>query len=185
MSSTSTNARVALRNVLYLTDFSEPSAAAFPFATSIARKYGAKLHALNVVIPAPYVYTTPELTIAAIDAQEEDALADMQAIDAQLTGITHDTAVVRGLWSGLRSGRLSRTPPWTWSSSARMAAPARKSYCWARRRKKSSGDRRLRFSPLARMSKSAFTLEGIFVGCSWLPTAPGDGGGTAVRSIVC
>ncbi len=96
----------SLKNILYLTDFSEPSAAALPFATAIARKYGASLHALHVVIPAPYVYTTPELTIAAIDAQEENALAEMRAVDAQLTGVAHDTTVVRALliWSAAWEG---------------------------------------------------------------------------------
>jgi hypothetical protein len=35
--------RIALKNILYLTDFSEPSEAALPFATSVAREYGAKI----------------------------------------------------------------------------------------------------------------------------------------------
>jgi nucleotide-binding universal stress UspA family protein len=41
----------ALKNVLFATDFSEESAAAEPYAFSIAREHGAKLSLLNVVTP--------------------------------------------------------------------------------------------------------------------------------------
>jgi len=43
--------RVVLKNVLYLTDFSESSAVALPFAVAIARNYGATVHALHVLTP--------------------------------------------------------------------------------------------------------------------------------------
>jgi len=43
--------RIALKSILYLTDFSEPSEAALPFAVAIARDYGAKVHALHVLTP--------------------------------------------------------------------------------------------------------------------------------------
>jgi nucleotide-binding universal stress UspA family protein len=45
--------RATLRNILYLTDFSEPSEASLPFATAIARNYGANIHALHVLISRP------------------------------------------------------------------------------------------------------------------------------------
>lgn len=38
--------QVSLKNILFLTDFSEPSEAALPFATSFAREYGANLCAV-------------------------------------------------------------------------------------------------------------------------------------------
>jgi Universal stress protein family len=40
-------ARVSLKNILYLTDFSKSSEAALPFAIAIARNYGANVHALH------------------------------------------------------------------------------------------------------------------------------------------
>jgi Universal stress protein family len=44
--------RISLKSILFLTDFSEPSAVALPFAAVIARSYGAKVTALHVVVPA-------------------------------------------------------------------------------------------------------------------------------------
>ena len=47
-------ALVKVKNILYLTDFSEPSEAALPFATMLGRGHGAKVHALHVLLRAPY-----------------------------------------------------------------------------------------------------------------------------------
>ena len=95
--------RIALKNILYLTDFSEPSEAALPFATSVAREYGAKVYALHVVIPAAYTYTTPEVTAVAIEAQEDTAKLNMQRLEAQLTGLPHESILERatGIWPAL------------------------------------------------------------------------------------
>ena len=93
-----------VRNILYLTDFSEPSEAALPFAATIARGYGAKVHALHVLIPAPYVYMTPGLTVAAIEAAEETAQAEIQRLESRLAGLKHDALVERGIevWPAVR-----------------------------------------------------------------------------------
>jgi len=89
--------RIRLSNILFLTDFSAPSEAALPFAIAIARAYGAQVHALDVLLPTPAVYTTPEFTVAAIEAAEEYAQAEMQRLASQLTGLPHDTAIERGI----------------------------------------------------------------------------------------
>lgn len=96
-------ARVTLNNILYLTDFSEPSEAALPFATAIAREYGAKVYAFHVLIPAAYLYTTPEVTAAGIEAQEEVCLQEMKRVEAQLVGVPHEMVVERGtgIWPAL------------------------------------------------------------------------------------
>ena len=44
-------ARVTLNNILFLTDFSEPSETAIPYAIATAREYEAKVHALHVLTP--------------------------------------------------------------------------------------------------------------------------------------
>jgi nucleotide-binding universal stress UspA family protein len=90
-------APVKVKNILYLTDFSKPSEAALSFAITCGRGYGARVHALHVLIPKPYLYTTADLTIATIEAEEESAHAEMQRIESQLAGLQHDTTVVRGL----------------------------------------------------------------------------------------
>ncbi len=99
MKTAATDARISLKNVLFLTDFSEPSEAALPFVAAIAREYGAKVHALHVLIPTPppYVYATPELTVAAIEAQEEGAQAEMARVATQLAGLSHETMIERGV----------------------------------------------------------------------------------------
>ena len=43
--------RIALKNILFATDFSPCSNAALPYALSIARRYGAKFYAAHVLPP--------------------------------------------------------------------------------------------------------------------------------------
>jgi nucleotide-binding universal stress UspA family protein len=96
-------ARIALKNILFLTDFSEPSEAALPFAVAIAREFGATVHALHVLLPEPYVYTAPETVAVVIEAQEENAQAEMQRVEGQLEGLPHEVTVARGagVWPAL------------------------------------------------------------------------------------
>lgn len=90
--------RITLKNVLYLTDFSDSSGAALPFAIAMARTYSASVHALHVLTPA-----IPEACRDAIHTDEELANAEMLKVGSQLADVAHDTAVVRGaaLWPAL------------------------------------------------------------------------------------
>ena len=82
---------ISIKNILFLTDFSEPSEVALPFATSIARGYGAKVYALHVFTPEPNVCGAPaKLAIAAIEAGEEHAKA---RVESRLVGLEHETIV--------------------------------------------------------------------------------------------
>ena len=82
---------ISIRNILFLTDFSEPSEVALPFATSIARGYGARVYALHVFTPHPNVCSAPgKLPIAAIETGEQVAKA---RIESQLAGLEHETIV--------------------------------------------------------------------------------------------
>src|SRR5579864_6045757 len=94
---------ISLKSILYLTDFSEPSEVALPFAIEIARAYGASIYALHVLVPSPVVYMTPESPASAIEWQEEAAQNEMQRVDAQLMGLPHETIVERGtdIWPAL------------------------------------------------------------------------------------
>ncbi len=93
----------ALKNVLYLTDFSEPSETALPFAISVAREYGAKVHAFHVLIPAVYTYMSPEMVEAALENQDEIARESMQRVESQLAGLPHESVIERGtgIWPGV------------------------------------------------------------------------------------
>jgi nucleotide-binding universal stress UspA family protein len=94
---TQSGARIAVKKILFLTDFSEPSETALPFAMAVAREYGADIHALHVLVPQAFMYTSPEATVAAIDAQEESAAAEMQRTESKLSGVAHEASVVRGV----------------------------------------------------------------------------------------
>jgi nucleotide-binding universal stress UspA family protein len=97
MAATETKAAVKVKNILYLTDFSEPSEAALSFATTLGRGYGAKVHALHVLLPVANTYMTPGLTTLAIEAEEENAQAEMQKVESRLAGLEHQTLVERGI----------------------------------------------------------------------------------------
>lgn len=103
MANVAVGARISLKNILYLTDFSEPSEAALPFAISVAREYGAKVHAFHVLIPGGYTYMTPELVEAALENQDEIARESMQRVESQLAGLSHESVIERGtgIWPGL------------------------------------------------------------------------------------
>ena len=105
MAQVQSGARIAINNILYMTDFSQPSEAALPFAASIAREYRAKIYAFHALIPGVYTYTTPETAAAALDAQEDDALTNMRHVNAQLAGLPHETIVERniGVWPALEA----------------------------------------------------------------------------------
>jgi nucleotide-binding universal stress UspA family protein len=97
MSTTGLSTTTKVKNILYLTDFSEPSEAALPFAATLARGYGAKVHALHVLIPAPYVCIPAELTAAAIEAVEESAQEGMQRLESRLVGLEHSMSMETGI----------------------------------------------------------------------------------------
>jgi nucleotide-binding universal stress UspA family protein len=105
MKTAGTSTRIALKNILFLTDFSEPSQAALPFAVAMAREFGATIHALHVLIPEPYVYSyaTPAAVGMAIEAQEDGAEAEMQRVGAQIGDLPHNVTVLRamGVWPAL------------------------------------------------------------------------------------
>ncbi len=96
MTTMQANKRIALENILFLTDFSEPSASAIPFATSIARAYGSVVHALHVLLPSRYTYMTPEVAATLLDDQEDQAKAEMQRVEAELMGLPFETVIERG-----------------------------------------------------------------------------------------
>ena len=92
--------RISFNEIMFLTDFSEPSCDALPFATAIARGYGSRVHAVHVLLPSSYSYLTPEMGAALLDSQEECARAEMERVEAQLTGLSRDSIIERAtsLW---------------------------------------------------------------------------------------
>ncbi|MGB8476543.1 MAG: universal stress protein [Candidatus Acidiferrum sp.] len=100
MTSLQSGARINFKNVLFLTDFSEPSSEALPFAMAIARGYGSKVYAAHVILPSTFAYMTPEAAGALLDEEEEAAKVEIGRVDAQLTGLQREILLERGsnLW---------------------------------------------------------------------------------------
>jgi len=96
MTNIATGARTGVNNILYVTDFSQPSEAALPFAIGAARKYGAKLHALHALLPVPFAVTAPETIADSIAVEGDIARAEMQKVEAKLAEMPHDATIARG-----------------------------------------------------------------------------------------
>jgi nucleotide-binding universal stress UspA family protein len=82
---------VQLKQILYLTDFSQPSEAALPFAIGIARSHGSTVHVLHVLTAPLDAY--PE----SLKADREIAGAEMKRVEAELAGVVHDTKLAHAL----------------------------------------------------------------------------------------
>jgi nucleotide-binding universal stress UspA family protein len=103
MSSVPISKRIGLKNVLFLTDFSEPSTAALPFAAMIARSYGAKVTALHVLVPSAYTYMTAAMGAELLDAQDDTAKSEMEKVEAEFAGLPREAILERntGVWPAL------------------------------------------------------------------------------------
>ncbi len=97
MSILQANKLISLKNILFLTDFSEPSVAALPFASMIGRSYGSKLTTLHVLLPSVSAYMAPDMSATLLDDTEDAAKAEMERADAQLAGLQRETIIERGV----------------------------------------------------------------------------------------
>ena len=69
--SSSSRTRVALKNILFATDFSPAADAAVPFAIQIPRSYGAKVYGVHVNPFDNYTAAAPEAWAATAEAAEK------------------------------------------------------------------------------------------------------------------
>jgi nucleotide-binding universal stress UspA family protein len=81
--------RIALKNVLFATDFSTHSNAALPYALAIARQYGANLLGAHVVASEDYLFTAPESWPAHIQQEEQLRQEVTARLEEQLQGVPH------------------------------------------------------------------------------------------------
>ncbi len=72
--------RVALENILFLTDFSDASELAIPFALNLARQYESKILALHVLTASPLAYASPESAAATMEALETGTQEGMEQL---------------------------------------------------------------------------------------------------------
>ena len=97
--------QIALKNILFATDFSTCSEMALHYAAALARRYGSKLHVTHVMLPEAFLMAPPEGYVlgpprapVSYDRVREQAEADMAALAQSplLGGITHETILGEG-----------------------------------------------------------------------------------------
>jgi nucleotide-binding universal stress UspA family protein len=69
--------QIALRNILFATDFEASASRALPFAVALADRYGARFYAAHVIPPGAYAVARPEsiaLTLEELQAHASRAL---------------------------------------------------------------------------------------------------------------
>lgn len=95
--------RIALKNILFATDFSSCSDAALPYAISIATRYGAEIHAAHVLPSraANALLTSPGAWATFENAVEMEEQQGMQDLETDLKGIPHVLLTMRGSVAGM------------------------------------------------------------------------------------
>jgi nucleotide-binding universal stress UspA family protein len=89
--------RIALKTILFATDFSPCSNAALPYALSVARRYGARLHAAHVMpTKAEMLLLSPESWPAVAEEEDKRIQAYIEQLEKQFQGLPHDMLTPRG-----------------------------------------------------------------------------------------
>jgi nucleotide-binding universal stress UspA family protein len=88
--------RIALKNILFATDFSAASDAAAPIAIQIARRYGAKVYGVHVNRFDDYTAAAPNAWAAIAEAAERENKEDAGRLNEQLQSIEHEVVVGEG-----------------------------------------------------------------------------------------
>jgi nucleotide-binding universal stress UspA family protein len=99
MNAVATKARIALKNIVFATDFSPAAEGALPYAIGLAKQYGANVHGLHVRFPATYPIVGPEAMPQILEAAEEQAKFEAKQMHDMLEGLPHEVTVAEGdLW---------------------------------------------------------------------------------------
>jgi|SRR5579872_3079958 len=99
---------LAVKNVLFATDFSPTSEAAMPYAAAICRRFGSTLHAVHVLSDASLMMMTGGVDYVSMGTIYEDAHAEakdrLDQLSERLEGIRHRNYVRHGqVWKSLSS----------------------------------------------------------------------------------
>ncbi|HXP68782.1 MAG TPA: universal stress protein [Candidatus Dormibacteraeota bacterium] len=97
--------RISLKNILYTTDFSPTAEAAAPYASELAKRYGAKVIALHVRPVEANGMVPPEAWAAVHEANELQAKQQAGHLKALFRGVENEVEVTEGaIWD-----EISRT----------------------------------------------------------------------------
>ena len=78
-----------LKNILFATDFSEPSMKAFPYVAALSRHFGASVFACHVITPTSLVAAAPQAVPSLYEAEYDAATKELENIlaSSQLQGL--------------------------------------------------------------------------------------------------
>jgi nucleotide-binding universal stress UspA family protein len=91
---------IAIKNILYATDFSPAAIAALPYVRGIAQRYGSQVHVLHVKQPTNYAFVTPQMVPSVMEMEERLAEEQTAEIHKVFSKIPHDIHFGTGsLWN--------------------------------------------------------------------------------------
>ena len=91
---------IAIKNILYATDFSPAAIAALPYVRGIAQRYGSQVHVIHVKQPTSYAFVTPEMVPTVVEMEERLLEEETGRIHKVFLGIKHDVRFGTGsLWN--------------------------------------------------------------------------------------
>jgi nucleotide-binding universal stress UspA family protein len=94
--------RIAIKNILFATDFSPAADAAAPFARQIARSYGAKIYGVHVNPFENYAVAAPQAWAAMAETADQRAKEDSARLHQQLAGVEHEAVTDEGnIWEAV------------------------------------------------------------------------------------
>jgi nucleotide-binding universal stress UspA family protein len=88
--------RIALKNILFATDFSQAADAAAPIAIQLARRYGAKVYGVHVNRFDDYTAAAPNAWAAMAEAAEKETKEDAGRLNEQLQSVEHEVVIGEG-----------------------------------------------------------------------------------------
>ena len=105
MSTIPVGSRLVLKDLLFLSDFSDASDLAIPYVLNLARKYEARVHALHVLTPTAAEALKGRSMADALEGMEETAQTGIQRLESQLIGVDHEMILSRAesVWSCIRT----------------------------------------------------------------------------------
>jgi len=96
--------RIALKNIMFATDFSPAADAAAPIAIEISQRYGAKIVGLHVNPFDSYTAAAPEAWASMAEATERENKEDAQRLNEQLRNVEHEVVIGEGnIWEVISS----------------------------------------------------------------------------------
>jgi len=90
---------VGLKNILFATDFSEPSMKAFPYVAALAKKFEASVFVCHVIVPTSLVAAAPQAAPMLYEAEYKTASQELENIvgSAQLNGLSAKALLPSGV----------------------------------------------------------------------------------------